>query len=294
LANVGDIISAETYMPYEEFKETRFYKEWAHPQQLVDGATAVLEKVSTAVAVFTVFRHQRDGLVDDEMRARMKLLIPHVRRAVLVDGLFGERQSKATALEDTLDGLSTSVFLVDTGGHIVHANAAARALLSAGDVLRATSNRILAHDASVNGLLHDTFKAAGQGDRALGVKGASLTLTTRNGEDYVAHVLLLTSGARRRAGKVCAASAALFISKTGLAMPSPPELIARRFKLTPTELRVLCAIVEVGGVPDVADTLGVSAETVKTHLSHVYEKTGVKRQADLVRLVAGFTSPIVG
>jgi DNA-binding CsgD family transcriptional regulator/PAS domain-containing protein len=293
-ANVGDIISTENYMPYAEFQETRFYKEWAHPQQLVDGATAVLEKVSTAVAMFTVFRHQRDGLVDDEMRGRMRLLIPHVRRAVLVGGLLEERLSRATALEDTLDGLSASVLLVDADGHIVHANTAARALLSAGDVACTKSNRILAHDAAVNGLLQDTFKAASEGDGAIGVKGVSLTLTTRKGEDYVAHVLPLTSGARRRAGKVYAASAALFIARTELAMPSPPELIARHYKLTPTELRVLLAIVEVGGVPDVADTLGVSTETVKTHLSRVYEKTGVNRQADLVRLVAGFTSPFAG
>lgn len=290
-ASVGDIVSTETYMPYEEFKETSFYKEWAHPQQLVDGATAVLQKSSTAVAMFTVFRHQRDGLVNDEMRGRMKLLIPHVRRAVLIGGRVDQKQSNATALENTLDALSASVFLVDASGHIVHANASARSLLSTGDVLCATSNRIHPHDAAARGLLQHAFVAASEGDGAIGVKGVSLTLTTRNGEDYVAHVSPLTSGARRRAGNVYAASAALFISKTGLALPSPPGLIARRYKLTPTELRVLLAIVEVGGVPDVADALGVSAETVKTHLSHVYEKTGVNRQADLVRLIAGFTSP---
>ena len=56
---------------------------------------------------------------------------------------------------------------------------------------------------------------------------------------------------------------------------------------------VLLGIVEVGGVPEVAEALGVSAETVKTNLSHLYEKTGVNRQADLVKLVAGFSNPFV-
>jgi hypothetical protein len=55
---------------------------------------------------------------------------------------------------------------------------------------------------------------------------------------------------------------------------------------------VLLAAVEVGGVPEVAPLLGVSETTVKTHLQHVFEKTGAKRQADLVKLVAGFMSPL--
>ena len=41
-----------------------------------------------------------------------------------------------------------------------------------------------------------------------------------------------------------------------------------------------------------ADALGIGEATVKTHLGRVYEKTGAQRQADLVRLVAGFASPL--
>jgi DNA-binding CsgD family transcriptional regulator len=57
---------------------------------------------------------------------------------------------------------------------------------------------------------------------------------------------------------------------------------------------VLLAIVEVGGAPKVADALGVAESTVKTHLGRLFEKTGAGRQADLVRLVAGFVSPLAG
>jgi hypothetical protein len=53
--------------------------------------------------------------------------------------------------------------------------------------------RVLACSFAVNGFLQDAFMAASQGDDAIGVKGVSLTLTTRSGEDYVTHVLPLTS-----------------------------------------------------------------------------------------------------
>jgi DNA-binding CsgD family transcriptional regulator len=60
------------------------------------------------------------------------------------------------------------------------------------------------------------------------------------------------------------------------------------------ELRVLTAIVDIRGVANVADALGISSETVKTHLAHVYEKTGVNRQADLVKLVLRLSIPRIG
>ena len=52
------------------------------------------------------------------------------------------------------------------------------------------------------------------------------------------------------------------------------------------------AIVEIGGAPEVASVLGISDTTVKTDLQLVFEKTGTKAQADLVKLVAGLMSPL--
>jgi DNA-binding CsgD family transcriptional regulator len=104
--------------------------------------------------------------------------------------------------------------------------------------------------------------------------------------------LPLTSGARRRAGASYAAVAALFVHKAALDTPSPPEVIAKTFKLTPSELRVLLALVEVGGAPEVAEALGIAETTVKFHLKRLFEKTGTRRQTELVKLVAGFANPV--
>jgi DNA-binding CsgD family transcriptional regulator len=80
--------------------------------------------------------------------------------------------------------------------------------------------------------------------------------------------------------------------KAELELQGPIRTMTDIFQLTPAEQRVLTAIVKVGGVPEVAPTLGISETTVKTHLRRVFEKTGATRQADLVRLVAGYASPL--
>lgn len=68
--------------------------------------------------------------------------------------------------------------------------------------------------------------------------------------------------------------------------------IAALYKLTPSELRMLRAVLEIGGVRAIADALGISQATVKTHLHHLFQKTGTKGQLDLVKLVASHATPM--
>ena len=291
---VGDVSSSSIIIPPAEFFETRFYREWARPQGLVDNVFAILERSPTSIAAFIVFRHERDGLADAAARQLLGLIAPHLRRAVLIGKVIDLRTVEAATFADTLDGLNAGIFLVDATGRIVHANAAGHGILAVGDILRSSAGRLVAHDQQVDEVLHDAFKATEHGDAAMGTKGIAVPLIARDGERHVAHILPLTSGARRRAELAITATAALFVQKAVLETPSRPEAIAKAYKLTPTELRVLLTLVEVGGGPEVAEALGIADGTVKTHLSHLFQKTGVKHQVDLVRLVAGFSSPIVG
>ncbi|QWG21563.1 LuxR family transcriptional regulator [Bradyrhizobium sediminis] len=291
-ADVGQPIAVADLMPYDQFLDTRIYKEWVQPQGLVDFVSAVLDKSMTTAAFFGVFRHERDGIADADTRRRMRLIVPHVRRALLVGRLIDLKSAEVATFADTLDGLNTGICLVDSSGRIVHANLACHVILDAGDPLFAIAGRIAARDAQTHHFLLQLFAAAGDGDAAMGTQGIALPLTGQDGTRYVIHVLPLTSGARRITG-IAYAAAAVFIRRVAFEALSPPEVIARTYKLTPTELRVLLAIVEVGGVPEVAAALGVGETTIKTHLRRLFGKTGANRQADLVKVVAGFSSPLI-
>jgi DNA-binding CsgD family transcriptional regulator len=281
-------------MPYAQLIQTRIYREWAQPQGMVDALMCLIDRSATSVGFLVVFRNVRDGFVDDEMRRRARLVIPHIRRATLIGKVIDLKKAEAALLADTLDGISAGMFLVDATGHIVHANVAGQVLLQRASVLHAERGGLVANDPLAHQTLAETFATAASGDAAVGIKGIAVPLVAPEGERYVAHVLPLTSGTRREAGLSHAAVAALFVQKAALDIPSPPAAIAKAYKLTPMELRVLLAVVEVGGVPDVAEALGVAETTVKTHLGGIYAKTGTARQADLVKLVVGFSNPLVG
>jgi DNA-binding CsgD family transcriptional regulator len=292
--DVGEVFSTSTVMSHAEFLESRFYKECIRPQGWIDNVCVYLDRTPEGHAGFSLFRHECEGLADEPTRERLRLLVPHLRRAVLIAKLIEFKTAQTATFADALDGLSAGMLFVDSNGRVTHANAAGQALIADGDVLRAPLGRLTASDPDANRALRDIFLAAASGDAAIGIRGVAVPLVARDGERYVAHVLPLSSGARRSAGVSYAAAAALFVQKAALATRSPPEAIAKTYRLTAMEVRVLLAIVEIGGVPEVAGTLGIGESTVKTHLKRLYEKTGARRQADLVKLFAGYTSPLLG
>jgi len=288
------VVSIADLVPHEEFRRSRFYREWARPRGWIDVASAVIESSATSCTCLSVARHEASGPVDDEMRRRMALVIPHVRRALLIGTTINFMQAETACFSDTLDRLSSGVLLVDADARIVHANAAGNAILGAADFLRTVGGRLVASDARLNEALREILDAAEARDVFVGIKGIALPMRAHDGERYVAHMLPLTSGTRRRAGLAYNAVAALFVRKAALGTFSAPEVIGEVYRLTPTELRVLLAIVDVGGAPEVAAALGVAVNTIKSHLGRLFEKTGVGRQADLVKLVAGFSTPLTG
>lgn len=293
LRDVGEVASTTDLVSYSEYVESRFYTEWVKPQGFVDSWQACLDKSAATFVQLIFWRNSKNVGESDATRDRMRFIVPHLRRAVLISNLVDHGKAEAALFGDTLDGIAAGLFLVDANGRILHANASGQALLARGMVLRAYGGKLASHDASTEQELYSVLDAVGGGQVAPGTHTVAVPLTTRHGDRYVAHVLPLTSGMRRRAGTGYAAAAAVFVQKALLDVPPPQEAIAKLYKLTPMELRVLFAIVQVGGVPEVAAVMGSSGSTIRTHLRRLFSKTGTDRQAELVKLVAGYTNPLL-
>jgi DNA-binding CsgD family transcriptional regulator len=216
------------------------------------------------------------------------LLVPHVRRAVQMGKQIDLEQVRVATFTNVLNGLSAGLFLVAADGKLMHANAAGEAMLATEDCLRSTCGRLVICNPDVHSLLQ---KALPGSTGAAPGNNPVLPVIARNGDRYLIHVLPLSSDGQARPS-IGRAAAAVFVRKAALE-GLVPQAIARAFDLTPAELRVLLAIFEFGGIPQAATMLGVADSTVKTHVGRLFEKTGTSRQADLVKLAAGYNTPLL-
>jgi DNA-binding NarL/FixJ family response regulator len=283
----GQVVTTNDIMPQNELEKTRFYREWIEPQGIVDALAVNLEKGTTCSSLLNIRMDASYGMADAAARRRLALLVPHIQRAVAIGRLFDQSKAAEKALTTTLDHVEAAVLLVGADGTIAFANEPAKAMLAEGTMIRAAGNALRAVSTETDRILRDILESAKNGDASVGVRGVAVPLTASSQERWFAHMLPLTSGNRREAGLAYAAVAAIFIRKTVPDAPPPLEAIAKLYKLTASEVRVLDAVLKVNGVKAMAETLGLSQATVKTHLHNVFRKTGTNRQSDLVKLVAG-------
>jgi DNA-binding CsgD family transcriptional regulator len=292
LPRLGQVMPIPALVAYDEYRRGRFYREWLLPQGFADAANVVLQHPGPEPAVlFTVLPGNR-RMVGDEMRRRIDHIVPHMQRALRISTAIGLKHMESVTLASSLDGLSTAVFLLDAAGQILHSNAAASTLLKTNEFLRSLNGRLIANSVEVNQSLRKALVQIS--NSGIANESVALPLGRCDGERYVGHVVTLASGVMQRViGTANKAVAALFVRKASLQAHCSVELIAKIYKLTRSETRVLLAIIEVGGVPETADALGIGETTVRTHLYRIFSKTGVSRQADLVRLAAEFSDPLM-
>lgn len=279
-------IGVTDVMPHADFLETSFYREWLEPQGAIDLATVALERTVTRTTILQVLRHRSRGIVDAAMRERMLLLAPHIQRSQIMGRQIRARSHTVEDLADVLDGLNTAICLLDADGRVVHANAACRQLFADANLLAMVGDRIVARNTQTDKIFRGLFEidaAAGSGAR----RRIELA-TSADGQHYLLHAFPLK---RDRSLPRDTAATMLFVQRASMLPMLAADAIAAAFRLTPSELRVLMAIIEIGGVPDIAAKLGVAETTVKTHLGRLFEKTGAGRQADLVKIAAGFAVP---
>jgi DNA-binding CsgD family transcriptional regulator len=88
------------------------------------------------------------------------------------------------------------------------------------------------------------------------------------------------------------ATAAVFITQAETQPQADIAALAASFGLTPTETRVLEHLAGGATLPQAAKTLGIAHSTAKTHLHHIFAKTGVSRQTDLIALIERLIPPV--
>ncbi len=272
------------------FYATPFYQNWVQPQGLRDACVMKFAQTGERLGVMaTVTSARRDIITADERRF-MALLSPHFRRAAMIGDLLDYERVQTASFRGALEQLQTPVILVEPSARVLYANAAASALLDAGQVVKWVDGRLAAVSHSTAFALADAVLRAAGSDADLGNRGIGIPLSLPGQPIAVAYVLPLKNTEARSAFKT--ASAAIFISTSAAGMPPAQQVLATLYDLTPAESRVM-AMVGAGMTSQLTATeLGVTENTVKTHLARVYSKTDVSRQSELVKLVAALASPM--
>jgi DNA-binding CsgD family transcriptional regulator/PAS domain-containing protein len=277
-------------MPRAAVEGSRFIQEYLKPAGVIDMLSLHLLLTPTRIASLGMGRNESKGAIAQREIELAGLLLPHLRRAVMISDVLDVRAIERERTAEALDALRCGVVLVDTHATILHANSAAERMLRKDDSpIQASGGKFLAKVPSAARELRAAIKLATQDEASIGNTGLAIGLTEAGEAPILAHVLPLT-GSDLRTRLQPAAIAAVFIGAPQTDQDAAATTAAA-FGLTPAETRVLASLLGGRTLAATAATLGIAATTAKSHLENIFTKTGVSRQADLMRLATSLAPP---
>jgi len=293
VANIGDVNALS--MAQFHLREGRFFREVLEPFGLQDMMWFPALRTGGRMASLHASRSDSSPRYQEHDVGLFNLLAPHVCRALAISDALDIRALRSEMLEKTLDGLAAGVFLTARDGRVVYMNRSAEKQIKAGTSVRLANHRLAPTDSAARAALSKAIdQSARDHDAAVDGRASehSVAVPDGIGGGYIATLLPIESGQRQGILAPFAASMAVFMQDPIQAPPMPGEAFARLHKLTGGELRVLLSLSQGLGGMEAADMLGISEATVRTHLQHMYSKTGTSRQSDLLRLLSNSAPPL--
>lgn len=199
------------------------------------------------------------------------------RRSIEVYARLRSARAQSAIDRALLDRLDVAAFVLDATGRLSRSNAAGTVLLDRSDGVERVGDRLGCATSTADGALRRAIAEARAGRRRAALGGADVVLAPRRGgRPLLMFVMGLPDG-----------GVAVLARDPERQGPHVEELLQRLFQLTPSEARVAVRIAAGEGPAEVAAVLGVTVDTVRTHLKRVFDKTATTRQSQVVRLVMG-------
>lgn len=273
-----------------DLTKNRYALEWARPQGLIDVLAIPLARDDKAVGSVAFGRHERAGPISAREFEIARLLVPHLQRAATINRLLDLTALARSTFAAAIDTLSAPVLLVTAELRLIHANPAAREMLTTADLIRLRGGVVSTAVSGVTRALAVAVTQAGIDESAIGRRGLGIPIARHDGHKAALHVLPLRRG---RMAADSEAAAAVFVAQTDAPFVAPTEVVSALFGFTPAEGRIFGQIVAGRSVDEAAAALDIEIATVKSHLKRIFSKTGVRRQIDLLRIAVSLAAPVV-
>lgn len=260
---------------------SEFNMDFMRPYQSDDGLFVRLT-AGSAPTCFLVAAPKRAEPFDTAERVKlMSALVPHLQQALRTQEHLEDLQRRSNDLDEAAQALRHGILIVGPGSRVVYTNAAADRLLRTGDGLRARAGCIEATMPSAAKHLQRSIAMALAPEGA-DRRGSSLACSRPSGlRPYIVDVVPVDS-----AGDIQSSGRAMIVVVDPEDEFEPPVALLRRiYGLTKGEADVAVLAMEGHGLKHISEQLSLSLATVKTHLQHVFDKTGTHRQAELVRFL---------
>lgn len=273
----GNIADSDDFLAAHRLRKTEFYADWGRRNDVVHSIIANLRFRSGKLLMVGLNRGDRHGRHSQQTRDLLAFLVPHLTRVINLQDVL----SHADAFRSGLDGVSFPVFVVDGQGRVLEMTDCGREMADRRDgvaivhsVLRPTTAQAQSEFVACLGRLSRD-----------GLSRATLVRVARGSSR---DIVLVVAECRSPFQTFWQQASRFVVTVLDSATSSHQGLAAaaQLYGLTNAEAKLLKALLEAGSLDKALGRLSIARNTAKTQLRQVFQKTGTRRQSELVRLFA--------
>jgi len=260
-------------MAPEEIAVSDFYQDFLRPNKC-DWFAGIGFRAGGDLWCLALQRSAAQGPYQRDEIERLKTLWRPFSDAATLSRVLDQTHIAATT--DALEHVQYAAMVCDARGNILELNAEASRLI--GPMVDVVNKTMNFRDANSSDRFHRMVASALKREQSF--VNQALTAEVLDGQG---RPLLIRAVSLEGKGRFVFSNASvLLLIKPRVQTRS--MILAKTYRLTPTETRIVEALSSGISVQDIAANTGVKAETIRTQLKAIFSKTDTHRQSQLVAL----------
>lgn len=288
---VGTVRLTHTICSEREILSTEFYEGWMKPQDQLWGVTGLLLRDDSAQGMISCLRGPRDGPFGESEREILEVVVPHLQRAVLLHQKIAAVNLLNESVVAAFDRWQMGVILLDSSGRVVLMNKAAEKIANQRDGLVVDRSTITASRSTEKRRLRDLIAQAGQAGKSTAKSRVGAMPVSRESLRRPLQVLVSSFRVKDHPFLLTKPSVILFVNDPEHTPATPETILRQLFGFTVAEAKLALLLMEGKTMAEASAERGITISTARAQLRALLEKTGTRRQAELVRLLS--TSPAI-
>ena len=279
------VIALEDILPDKDLVTSDYYLHYLKPINLFRILGVDTSEPGGMLARLRFSRRASEPRFKATERQLLTLLTPHLSRAIEIYAKLNRMTSERDLYAGAVNQLSVASIILDEQGRMLTTNAVGRALLDQGEGLSLRDGHLHIEGRNINKELQEALTSIIReqlhGETSM---VRALRVPRPGGRSDLGLVVRPVPASQWSEGQV-SPSAAVFISDPDLQESTSQPILGALFELTPAEANLATLLARGLSLAQVSVAQNISQHTARAQLKSIFAKTGVSRQAELVRLV---------
>jgi DNA-binding CsgD family transcriptional regulator len=278
----GFVGASHDIWPEEQMLESLAYQEFYGPRNWHYGMGGIFLRTPTGLSAITMIREKEKGPCGESELGLLRTLMPHLRRAALLYSELTSLSTQRAAFLGHLDRYPQAFLLVNSQRRVLVSNIPGRDIVALQDGLQVDAGELKTSFPEEDAQLRDAVREiASDGDPRVS------RLSINRPSEGSPYRLLLVPVPRPGPAPFRIAQPAVAIVVVDASAAFCPEASALRelFSLTSAEITITSLLVQGRSTKEIAIDLGISFETVRSHVRRLFAKTATNRQGEFIALI---------